>query len=162
MLRSNTAKRWGFHEQDNPPQWVRDNLYTLCIEVLQPLRDELGNPLKVTSGYRCPRVNAAVNGRYDIINKDGTTKVVQTSQHTKGEAADIEFWYKGEERNDLLIESYKNLTREGYQFDQLIKEYGTIENPSWVHISYRKDRLRNQVLRAYHVGKKTTYVTTLL
>lgn len=48
----------------------------LVRSVLQPLRDTWGAPLHVNSGYRRPEVNAAVGGR-------------PTSQHLKGEAADI-------------------------------------------------------------------------
>lgn len=161
-MRSDLALRWGYHEQFTPPDWVVANLKTLCENILQPLRDEIGAPIRITSGYRCPRVNAAANGRYDLINKDGTTKVKQTSQHTKGEAADIELWVGGREKNSKLIESLREIVRGGAQFDQLIKEYGTPEEPSWVHISYKEGRLRNQVLRAYHIGKKTTYVSVLL
>ena len=55
---------------------VRDNIKALVDEVLQPLRDAWGKPLAINSGYRCPEVNQAVGG-------------VPTSQHTKGEAAEI-------------------------------------------------------------------------
>lgn len=55
---------------------VRDNILALTENVLQPLRDAWGKPLKVNSGYRCKALNAAVGG-------------VPTSQHVKGEAADI-------------------------------------------------------------------------
>jgi uncharacterized protein YcbK (DUF882 family) len=55
---------------------VRDSILALTENVLQPLRDAWGKPLKVNSGYRCKALNAAVGG-------------VPTSQHVKGEAADI-------------------------------------------------------------------------
>lgn len=55
---------------------VRDAIYELVIEVLQPLRDVWGEPLHVNSGYRCKELNELVGG-------------VPTSQHVKGEAADI-------------------------------------------------------------------------
>lgn len=157
MLKSPTARRWGFHEQFTPPQYIIESLKELCVNVLQPIRDYLGKPLTISSGYRCPRLNAAVNGRYDLINKDGTTKVKQTSQHVLGEAADISFSLDGVERNDILVDAIRVLRSQGLLFDQLIKEYGTTSNPEWIHISYKKDRLRGQVLKAYYVGKKTTY-----
>lgn len=55
---------------------VRDSIKALVENVLQPLRDAWGAPLTVNSGYRCPELNEAVDG-------------VPTSQHVKGEAADI-------------------------------------------------------------------------
>ena len=55
---------------------VRDAIYELVIEVLQPLRDAWGEPLHVNSGYRFKELNELVGG-------------VPTSQHVKGEAADI-------------------------------------------------------------------------
>jgi zinc D-Ala-D-Ala carboxypeptidase len=148
--------RWGYEEQFTPPQNVIDNLTALAVHVLQPIRDKLGAPLKVTSAYRCPRVNAAIGGRYDIVKMpDGTTQVRQTSQHVRGQAADIEFWKDGVERNDLLVKAIKEL---GLVFDQCIKEYGTETQPDWVHISFKTDgENRQQVLRAVKVGKKTTY-----
>lgn len=148
--------RWGYEEQFTPPQNVIDNLRALAIHVLQPIRDKLGAPLKVTSAYRCPRVNAAIGGRYDIVKMpDGTTQVRQTSQHVRGQAADIEFWLDGVERNDLLVKAIREL---GLVFDQCIKEYGTESNPDWVHISFKTDgENRQQILRAVKVGKKTTY-----
>lgn len=148
--------RWGYEEQFTPPQNVIDNLKALVVHVLQPIRDKLGAPLKVTSAYRCPRVNAAIGGRYDVVKMpDGTTQVRQTSQHVRGQAADIEFWVDGVERNDLLVKAIREL---GLVFDQCIKEYGTESNPDWVHISFKTDGTnRQQVLRAVKVGKKTTY-----
>lgn len=163
MLQSQEALRWGYHEQFTPPEDVINSLRLLCTEVLQPIRDELGAPLRITSGYRCPRVNAAVGGRYDLINKDGTTKVIQSSQHVKGEAVDVSFWVAGVKRNDILLQAIRSLHSKGkIQFDQLIKEYPPESNPQWIHISYKLNRLRNQVLKALQIGKKTTYNPTML
>lgn len=55
---------------------VRDAITALVTEILQPLRDAWGKPMCVNSGYRCAELNVAVGG-------------VPTSQHVKGEAADI-------------------------------------------------------------------------
>lgn len=55
---------------------IRDAIKALTLTVLQPLRDRWGLPLKINSGYRCIELNKAIGG-------------VPTSQHTKGEAADI-------------------------------------------------------------------------
>lgn len=55
---------------------VRDSIKALVDEVLEPLREAWGAPLSISSGYRCPEVNAGVGG-------------VPTSQHVLGEAADV-------------------------------------------------------------------------
>ena len=55
---------------------VRDSIKALVDKGLQPLRNVWGEPLTVSSGYRCPELNREVGG-------------VPTSQHVKGEAADI-------------------------------------------------------------------------
>lgn len=55
---------------------VRDSIKALVLNVLQPLRDAWEKPLNISSGYRCTELNKAVGG-------------VATSQHVKGEAADV-------------------------------------------------------------------------
>ena len=46
------------------------------VNLLQDIRDHFDKPVKITSGYRCPKHNKEVGG-------------VSNSQHTKGNAADI-------------------------------------------------------------------------
>ena len=99
-----------------------DNLTRLCQKVLQPLRDIYGKPIIVNSGYRSERVNKAVGG-------------VPTSQHRKGEAADITAGSR--EENKKLFEILKTM-----EFDQLITyDY------RFLHVSYtiRKPN-RNQII----------------
>jgi len=55
--------------------FVIRNLKSLCSNILQPLRDEIG-PITLSSGYRCPALNIAIGG-------------ARQSQHMFGEAADI-------------------------------------------------------------------------
>ncbi len=61
---------------NTPTEEARANLYRLVQTVLDPLREELGVPIRVTSAYRSPQVNAAVGGS-------------RTSRHMLGLAADI-------------------------------------------------------------------------
>lgn len=99
---------------------VRDAIYELVIEVLQPLRDEWGKPLEVNSGYRCPEVNAIVGG-------------VPTSQHILGEAADI-----AAEKPYALAKLAKELD---LPFDQMILY------PNFVHFSHKLNgKQRGQIL----------------
>lgn len=89
---------------------VRDSILALTENVLQPLRDAWGNPLKVNSGYRCKALNAAVGG-------------VPTSQHVKGEAADIA---AGDP-----VKLARLAVKLGLPFDQMILY------PTFVHFSHR-------------------------
>lgn len=59
-----------------PTARVRDSIDALVFNVLQPLRTAWGAELVINSGYRCPELNEAVDGEL-------------TSQHLKGEAADV-------------------------------------------------------------------------
>lgn len=59
LLRSDTAQTQGLYQA--PPPAVVERLRELCVELLEPVRAEVG-PLRVTSGYRRPGVNSAVGG----------------------------------------------------------------------------------------------------
>ena len=98
-----------------------DCMLDLIVYCLQPLRDKLGKPMTITSGYRNSEVNALVNG-------------AKNSQHMKGQAVD--FTVSGYTPAQLvtLIKGY------GIEFDQLINEYD-----SWVHISYVKGNNKGDV-----------------
>lgn len=89
---------------------VSDSIQALTENVLQPLRDAWGKPLKVNSGYRCKALNAAVGG-------------VPTSQHVKGEAADIA---AGDP-----VKLARLAVKLGLPFDQMILY------PTFVHFSHR-------------------------
>jgi hypothetical protein len=154
LLKSPSATRWGFEEQFTPTQDIVNNLTILCNKVLQPIRDILKDSITVTSGYRCPRLNAKIGGAYTIING----KPVQSSQHCFGQAADIVYNKQGAEHNNLILAAIKELMSDpDFIFDQCIVEFGTDANPAWVHISYSERKNRMQVLRAYKSGKKTLY-----
>jgi hypothetical protein len=154
LTKSPSAIRWGFEEQFTPTQDIVDNLTLLCTKVLQPIRDILKDTLTVSSGYRCPRLNAKIGGAYTIING----KPVQSSQHCFGQAADINYVKQGAEHNNLILAAIKELMSDpAFVFDQCIVEFGTDTNPAWVHISYSNKKNRMQVLRAYKSGKKTLY-----
>lgn len=145
MLKSNTASRLGIEEQYSPSKEVIDNLTRLCKKVLQPIRDSLEMPVRVTSGYRCKELNKAIGGS-------------SRSQHVKGEAADIELWIRGEEKNAILLDEIINLVfRQEIEFDQLIIEYPDHNGvPKWIHISY-SDHNRGEILIAEKVKGKTVY-----
>lgn len=102
------------------PGEAKERLVSLVDNVLDPLREIFGKPITVTSGYRSKALNIAVGG-------------AATSQHMRGEAADIV-----SDDNRRLFD----IIRTRLPFDQLIWEKGG----RWVHVSYRKERQRKQVL----------------
>lgn len=136
LTNSDKARELGI--DNTPDKDIIDRLTTLIIEVLDPARELLGKPIVVTSGYRCSVLNTAVGGQ-------------PNSQHTKGEAADLQCY-----NNKYLFD----IIRENLSFDQLILETKDIFDRNgnktgvreWVHISYKKGKNRKQVLRM-HNGK---------
>ena len=136
LSKSEAATRQGL---DNTPSMeVIDSLQALVDNVLQPLRDKFG-PIIVTSGYRSPAVNKAIGGS-------------TTSDHCKGQAADIEVLNMD---NKALAE----YIRDNMKFTQLILEFYRkgVADSGWVHISYDPKSLKNQVLTAVKVDGKTVY-----
>lgn len=115
---------------------ARAALKRLCVEVLQPIRDAWGKPIRVTSGYRCPRLNTSVNGS-------------KTSQHLLGQAADIQATQMSDNRK--LFDLIKKLIDTGkLKVGQCIWEYGTKSCPKWVHVSLpRVGKPNNQFVYYY-------------
>lgn len=131
-----TANRQFDEEQYNPPAEVVENLRALSVNILQPLRDAIGSPIKINSGYRCPSLNKAIKGS-------------KTSQHMSGHAADIVDLTNG---NELL---FKKIIELNLPFDQIIDEFGF----RWVHVSFDPKRNRKEVLQARKDSNgKTVYI----
>ena len=92
------------------------SLTTLCLKVLQPLRDHFAEPVRISSGYRCQALNKLVGGVYN-------------SQHTLGQAADI--YLDGDTKREA---EYFRYIRDNLDYDQLILEGN--QSTSWIHVSY--------------------------
>jgi len=94
----------------------------------------------INSFYRSPQLNSAIGGS-------------TTSQHCIGCALDLDDNY-GHKTNAEMYEYIKN----NLDFDQIIWEFGTDENPNWVHVSYvSEDANRRRCLKAYKENGKTKY-----
>jgi zinc D-Ala-D-Ala carboxypeptidase len=142
LTKSETALRMGL---DNTPGPVEtEYLKILAERVLQPIRDHFGRGVKVNSGFRSPDSNAAVGGS-------------RTSDHCKGQAADIEI--PGVPNAELAQWIMDNL-----DYTQLILEFYTpgIPDSGWVHVSYDPDNLKKQELTATKIAGKTTYLPGLV
>tara|TARA_R110000868_G_scaffold650_1_gene4708 strand:- start:1409 stop:1864 length:456 start_codon:yes stop_codon:yes gene_type:complete len=137
LTASNTAKAKGISNEPDAKQLVA--LQLVVSKVLQPLREGIDKPIKISSGLRSAALNKAIGGSV-------------TSQHCKGEAADIQM--SGKTGNAQLF----NYIKENIVFDQMIWEFGTQENPDWVHVSYSAKGNRGEILRAYKKDGKTRYM----
>lgn len=136
LTKSATAQRRGI--KNTPSKEVTNSLTALIEKILDPLREVYGKPIIVDSGYRCPQLNAAVGG-------------AASSQHVKGEAADIRTLTDTPTENKKLFDLIIKLK---LPFDQLIDEHGF----NWVHVSFGP-RHRRQILKAIKKNGKTCYVS---
>ena len=138
FLKSNTATRRGI--KNIPTERHIEQMVKLCDNILQPLRNMLGYAVNISSGYRSKALNEAIGGSL-------------TSQHSKGQAADLD--------NDVYSGSNAEIfhaIKDNLDFDQLIWEFGDDNEPAWVHVSYVSHRRnRNQILVAYKEEGKTRY-----
>lgn len=125
MIKSATADRIKDPNQPNADEIA--SLKVLCEKVLEPLRAAYRKPIRVNSGFRSARTNAAVGSKPD-------------SQHRRGEAADIEI-------DGVSNYEVAKFIRDNLPFDQLILENHKAGDPNsgWVHVSYRAGRLRKDV-----------------
>jgi zinc D-Ala-D-Ala carboxypeptidase len=141
FIKSQTATRQGLDNTPNEEHLASAKV--LFENVVQKVRDHFGVTV-INSGYRGPALNEAVGG---------STK----SQHCKGEAVDIEC--PGTPNYDVA-----NWIKENLEFDQLILEFYTpgIPDSGWVHVSYKSEGNRKQVLTAMKENGKTVYKTDLI
>ena len=113
--RSATAEKYGI--DNRVPSKFVPTLQQICQEVLEPLRSFVGKPIIITSGYRCNQLNVKVGGAY-------------ASQHTLGEAADIQLpltsytaWDDNKHHTDLeTARKWFDWLERNTDFDQLIRK----------------------------------------
>ena len=136
---SATAKRMGI--ENIPNTYALQNMELLAEKVFEPLRKHVNGPIKINSFYRSPDLNVAIGGS-------------EKSQHCEGRAIDLDDTYGYMSNADMYLYIKNNL-----DFDQLIWEFGTDENPDWIHVSYvDSDYNRNRCLLAYKDdNNKTKY-----
>ena len=101
---------------NEPPAEAVENLRQLCEQVLEPLRRRFG-VLRVTSGYRCQRLNEAVGG-------------AQNSRHLTGNAADLHV------SSPEVGEKMYRFAEQQLDFDELLYEHRRSTGTRWLHVSY--------------------------
>ena len=151
-----TARKYGIANVPSPE--AVENLRALCVHTLEPLREALGLPIIITSGFRTKALN------------DKLAHSSERSQHMQGQAADLYVvqgssqgsgaggtWTseatkssaKVQGRRELLIKAFREiLTNPKIDFDQLILY------PSFIHVSYVSSKAnRRGILKAQGNGK---------
>ena len=138
FTKSATARSHGI-KNEPAPEHV-ENLKALCVNTLEPLREALGLPIIITSGYRTKQLN------HLLVNHS------VKSQHMNGQAADF---YVAEPkdlnlepgtmnpakptRRELLIRAFRQIiTNDAIAFDQCIIY------PSFIHVSYVRTGRKNR------------------
>ena len=148
MCESRTADRHGIVNVA-PPEAVA-NLKRLCSCTLEPLREALGLPVVITSGYRCQRLN-------EILAHSA-----RRSQHLTGCAADFYVGQGSASRarfqvsghRERLIAAFRLIltasagSAPSIDFDQLIIY------PTFIHVSYvSPEANRHYIMRAEGNGR---------
>lgn len=108
---------------DNMPDAKTLETLKYTASQLDKVRELLGKPVNVSSGYRCLQVNRRIGSK-------------DTSQHLKGEAVDFKCELFGNPKK-----VFDKIKESNIQFDQLIVEFN-----SWVHISFVKEGGRRECL----------------
>ena len=126
LTASATALREGI--DNRPNKCAYHLLHVLVQQLLDPIRKAWGEPIVVSSGYRCKQLNALVGG-------------AKYSHHILGCAADIIGGNRADHRK--LFRLIVKMQQEGrIKFTQLILE----GDGRWIHISYVPGDLRCQVI----------------
>lgn len=140
VIRSESAKRNGISNMPIPEHI--ENFKLLAEKVFEPIRNNFRCPIHISSGYRSKELNTLVGGS-------------ATSQHCTAEALDVDMDGTPHGVTNKMVFDF---IKSSLEFDQLIWEFGTDENPDWVHVSYESTgKQRKQVLKAKRVAGKTVY-----
>lgn len=125
---SQTAIRLGI---DNKPNTEILTQLMKTAKKLDVIRELLGKPINISSGYRCLELNSKIGSK-------------PSSQHTKGEAVDFTSKEFGSPKQIV-----SHILSNNIEFDQLILEYD-----SWVHISFVDYNSRKQALIIDKLGTR--------
>ena len=144
LTKSQISERKGIPNNPNPTQI--ENLKSLAVNILQPVRSHFDKPLIISSGFRsaqlCVEIGSSVNSQHVADDK----------------AAAADFEIPGVDNKELAHSIKSEL-----EYDQLILEFYKDNEPTsgWIHCSYSTDQNRNQSLRAQRIEGKVTYTPWL-
>ena len=170
LIRSETAERNPEVQDDqyNPPQNIIDGLTYLCNNLLQPMRIKFNYPMRITSGYRSPKLNTLVGGSArsqhchgeaaDIVLSEGFLTDDRTAAIRK-EVDDAVLAQTGKPVRDdvnanFYLFAYVVLNMEALDIDQVIHEYGLGPGQAaWTHVATSTGKDKRQILA---IGKYTS------
>lgn len=127
FTRSETARRNFI--RNTPPPTARENILTLVSMILEPARRQLGEPIAISSGYRCKKLNDIIGGAYN-------------SQHLCGEAADIIL------PSPQYAKRLIDILKENPNVDQLLYEHKG--QKVWLHVSCATTRKPRRMIRLHY------------
>jgi hypothetical protein len=126
FIASDTAKKKGI---DNTPTLADIyHMEELCVNLLQPIRDAWGKPIKVTSGFRCYLLNKLLGGS-------------PTSVHPRGWAVDIKPMSGSYKEFEEFVINFL-MEHPEIKYDQVIRE--TSGNSKWLHLGYKNNAGRQR------------------
>ena len=136
FTRSGKAEKLGIDNTQLTADHV-SSIANLIVHVLQPVREQLGFPMTVTSGFRCEELNKAVGG-------------VANSQHKRGEAADIQCFTGGKFDVKKTRQVFAALSE--MDVDQLLYERDS-KGSIWVHVSFVSPEENRHMIRDNYIAK---------
>ena len=119
LTKSATAKRLGI--DNTPSDNIKKNLILFINTVLDPIREDWGGPITVSSGYRCPELNAKVGG-------------AKTSGHLYGYCADLQVKGGMKKIRELANFIFEWMKDHHMKFDELLFEHSG--GVTWLHFCW--------------------------
>jgi len=132
FTRSDTARRANIVNE--PPEDVVALARVFCSEILEPTRERFGSVV-ITSGYRCPALNALVRGVSSSDHQWTTERVAADFFTPQADLQQVFDWIRLESK---------------LPFDQVIREHGSGRGGDCIHISYRAVPRRVAMVGATH------------
>ena len=131
------------HDLDNDPSDEQLGLIrVLALNVFDTVREWVGGPVKINSAFRGKELNVRIGGSKTSQHCVG----LDPNHRSYGAAFDIDDTFGHKTNREMF-----HYIKENLEFDQLIYEFpdeGDDNNARWLHVSYRPDGNRNNILIA--------------
>lgn len=149
--KSNTASRRGI--DNTPDERNIKNMRRVAEDCFEPLREHFGKAIGISSFFRCEELNKAIGGAKYSQHRAGADR---SGYEAAAIDIDADMYNNGITNADIF--NFLDSKKDELDYDQLIWEFGTDENPAWIHLSKRAGNNRKRNLKAMKVNGKTTYI----